>query len=479
MPALRTASRGLLLATSALALVACATKPDLGPAPEMRAGPDFETSRSFEAHAAPWPSDRWWEGYGDSGLAALIDEALAGAPSLAAAEARLRGAMSEAQQAGAARYPTIGGEAAFEATRRDISTDKLSTPTLDAFPNDWSGQFSAGLSLQYQLDFFGRNRAAFAAATSRADAAAAEAAQARLQLSTAVALAYADLIRLSADRAALEDAATLRQESAALVASRVDAGLENDGPAYQATSEFAEARAALIAVDASIARARHQIAALLGKGPDRGLEIAVPAAPTIAARGLPPSIALELVARRPDLVAARRYAEAAAEQIKVARADFYPNVNLIAVGGMQAFPFGSFAGNQLGFAQAGPATTLPIFSGGRIEGAYRGARAAYDEAVALYNQTFADALRDVADAIGDYRALEMELAEKRLSLSAAEGSYRVVRDRYEGGLASYIDTLSIESSLIERRRAVADLEARAIALDIILVRALGGGVIDA
>lgn len=125
--------------------------------------------------------------------------------------------------------------------------------------------------------------------------------------------------------------------------------------------------------------------------------------------------------------------------------------------------------------QAGPAISLPIFSGGRLEGAYRGARAEYDEAVALYDQTLTDALRETADAVADRRALEAQLVETRAAVAASEGAYRLARERYRGGLASYIDTLSVENGLVARRRALTRLEAQAFALDVALVRALGGG----
>jgi NodT family efflux transporter outer membrane factor (OMF) lipoprotein len=274
---------------------------------------------------------------------------------------------------------------------------------------------------------------------------------------------------------ALEEAARLRQESVALVRQRVIAGLENEGQVHQSRAELADVRADLIAVHAAIARTRNQIAALLGKGPDRGLAIAVPQSLTIGAPGLPARVDLDLIGRRPDLVAARLRAEAAAERINVARADFYPNINLTAIVGLQTLGLDRLGDGSLGFAQAGPAISLPIFSGGAIEGAYRGARADYDEAVASYNQSLTTALQEVADAIGDRRSLEAQLIEQGAGLHAAEASYRVARLRYEGGLASYIDTLSVESSLIEQRRAYAELEARAFKLDITLIRALGGG----
>jgi NodT family efflux transporter outer membrane factor (OMF) lipoprotein len=467
--------RIMLICSTAAILAACATPPDLGPAPQLSTPEQYETIQSFAAPDAQWPSDQWWRGYNDPALTALIEEALSNSPTLQIAHARLRGAQAEAQQAGASRRPSVNAETALTNSRQDLTADNLPDLIRNAIPGDWSTTASAGVSLSYQLDFFGRNRAAFAAATTMAEAAEAEAASARLQLSTAIALAYAEFVRLNADRMALEDAARLRQASAVLVRQRVAAGLENEGLAHQATAELANARADLISINGAIARVRNQIAALLGKGPDRGLEIELPRNLTIAAPGLPSRVDLDLIGRRPDLVTARLIAEAAAEKINVARADFYPNVNLTAVIGLQTLGLDRLGDGSVSFAQAGPAVSLPIFNGGRIEGAYRGARADYDEAVANYNQTLANAFRDVADAIGDRQALEAQLIEQGRALRASEESYRIARLRYEGGLASYIDTLSVESSLIQQRRTYAELEARAFSLDITLVRALGGG----
>jgi NodT family efflux transporter outer membrane factor (OMF) lipoprotein len=467
--------RIMLICSTAAILAACATPPDLGPAPQVSTPEHYETIQSFAAPVADWPSDQWWRTYNDPQLTALIEEAMADSPTLQIAAARLRGAQAEAQQASAARLPSVNAETSITNSRQELTADNLPDVIRDAIPSDWSTTASAGVSLSYQLDFFGRNRASFAAATSMAEAAEAEAASARLQLSTAIALAYAEFVRLNADRVALEDAARMRQASAVLVRQRVAAGLENQGQAHQATAELANARADLIAVNGAIARVRNQIAALLGKGPDRGLEIELPRSLTIATPGLPSRVDLDLIGRRPDLVAARLTAEAAAERINVARADFYPNVNLTAIIGLQTLGLDRLGDGSVSFAQAGPAVSLPIFNGGRIQGAYRGARADYDEAVANYNQSLANAFREVADAIGDRQSLEAQLIEQGAALHAAEDSYRIARLRYEGGLASYIDTLSVESSLIQQRRSYAELEARAFSLDITLVRALGGG----
>jgi NodT family efflux transporter outer membrane factor (OMF) lipoprotein len=463
-----------LFCAAAALLSACATPPDLGSAPELASPHQYQSTRSFAAPAAQWPSDRWWEAYGDAELSALIDEALRDGPSLAAALARVRQAQAAAEETGAARYPSLAVQTSLQQTRRDLSGD-----IADALPigssGEWSTQANASLQLSYQLDFFGRNRAALAAATSTARAAEAEAAAARLQLSTAVALAYAQLAQQCADRNALEEAARMRQASAELVRQKVAAGVESQGQLDQATAEFAQVRADLLAARGAIARTRNGLAALLGKGPDRGLDIAEPANLTLTAVGLPDRVDLDLIGRRPDLVAARLNAEAQAHRIDVARADYYPNINLAAVIGLQSFGLDQLGDGSVRFAQAGPAISLPIFSGGRLDGQYRASRAAYDEAVAQYNQSLANALRDVADAISDRRTVQAQLIEQRRAFEAAQSAYRRASIRYRGGLASYIDTLSSENTLIQQERALAQLEAEAFALDITLVRALGGG----
>ena len=322
-------------------------------------------------------------------------------------------------------------------------------------PDDWSTQASAAISLNYQLDFFGRNRASFAAATSRAQAAEAEAAAARLQLSTAVASptpsssATPPTASRSKKPRACASAARCWCANACALASRTKARRTRP------RAELAQARAELIGAYAGIARTRNQLAALLGKGPDRGLAIeaagdAAPALDRPAGR-----VDLDLIGRRPDLVAARLYAEAAAERINVARADFYPNMNIAAVVGLQTLGLGSLGdGSARASRKSAPRSRCRSSTAARIEGAYRGARADYDEAVATYNQSLADALREVADAIGDRRAARS--ATGRAAQRACGRPKRPTaspRLRYEGGLSSYIDTLSVESSLITQQRA--------------------------
>jgi NodT family efflux transporter outer membrane factor (OMF) lipoprotein len=477
----RSLIRALFTTTSLLfagiGLGACA--PDLGPRAILAKPEQFSDARSIAAAADPaaTPIQSWWWDYEDGQLSALIDESLTDNPNLAVAAARLRAAEAAVEATGAALMPGLATQESVRAVREHVALDNLPSEIAGAFPHKWNVRGSLALQLDYQLDFFGRNRAALAAATSAAKAAEMEAAAARLQISTAVALAYAEIVRLETDKAAAAEIVVLREATAGLVHQKVGRGLEGESQSAQTEAQLATARAELAVADAEVVRARHALAALLGKGPDRGLEVKVPQKKLTAAHVLPASASLDLIGRRPDLVAARLRAEAAAKRIDVARRDFYPNINISALAGFQTLGLDRLGGGTLSFGQAGPALTLPIFSGGRLEGAFRAAGADYDAAVAVYNQTLLVALRDVADTVSDRQALQTQLAQTERALSESERSYRLIRARYGNGLATYTDVIIVENALIAARRGVADLQTRAFAIDVALVRALGGGFI--
>lgn len=479
----RPALAALGLAAMTAGLSACA--PDLGAAPLIKAPVAYQTSRSFDVPAAAWPSDQWWKAYGDAQLDALVEEALTGSPSLAQAEARVRRAVAIVGQAEAARLPVITGEGSVQEQRQTLNlgyNDTLSIPGInlgfkDLLPRGWRDTGRVTVNLEYQLDFFGKNRAALAAATSEAEAARADASAARLQIASAVASAYAELSRLYALRDSVESSLKVREQTSVLVGQRMDNGLETRGAFTQAAATVPAARQALAAVDRDIVLAKHRIAALLGKGPDRGLDIARPQAPQLKPLGLPANAGVDLIGRRPDIVAARLRAEAASRRIDAAKADFYPNVNISAFYGVQAVGLGLLTDRDSQVGGVGPAIRLPIFDGGRIEATYRGSRAEYDAAVANYDAALTEALHEVADAVAGQRSLAVQIAEAKAALAGNEEGYRIEKLRYDGGLSPYLAVLIAESGMLDNRRLVAELEAQALALDVALVRALGGGFV--
>ena len=460
------------LASMALATIAaCASVPERAPVAAMHDAATLSARAPLAAPPAPWPRTDWWTAYNDPQLTSLVEEGLARAPSLAEAQARVRVAAAARNGAAAAAGPALDANASALAQKQSYNAG---IPAAFV-PRGYQDFGRATLDFSYEFDFWGRNRAAIAAATSQVEVAAAEAAQARLTLSTSIAAAYADLARFGAERAITEQALQVRTQTVDLVTRRVDNGIDTRGALRQAEAGPPSARAQLAALDEAIAQTRNRMAALLGAGPDRGAAVALPTALALAPFGLPEHLGADLMGRRPDVVAARWRVEAANQRANVAAASFYPNVNLTAFLGVQALGLDSLARAGSDVGSVGPAISLPIFDSGSLGANLQRSDAERDGAIAAYNGALAEALRDVADVTASQRALTVRLAETRTALAADEDAYRITRQRYEGGLAPYQSVLIVEDAVLSQRLVLTDLESRRFALDIALVRALGGG----
>jgi NodT family efflux transporter outer membrane factor (OMF) lipoprotein len=431
---------------------------------------ELGSNKSFNAPVGAWPQDQWWRTYGDAQLDALIGDALRDSPNLAVAQARLRQAGAMTQIAGATRMPELSGSASFNEAKQSYNYLVPRAVT----PLNWNDYGQATLNLSWELDFWGKNRSALAAATSEQLAAQAEVAQTRLILSTSVATAYAELVHLFTVRDTDEAALTLRTKTVELFRQRHAFGLENLANVRQVEARQAAAEAELLSIDERIALLRNGIAALLGAGPDRGLAITRPSVRFAGSTGLPPNLALELLGRRPDIVAARLRTEAAAKRIDQQKAGFYPSVNLQAFLGVQSLGINNLGKSGSDIGSVGPAISLPIFNTERLQGQLRGAHAEYDTAVSTYNATLSNALHEVADAATSRKSLDGELAALRATVTAAAEAHNIVSARYKGELATYLDVLSTEDQLISAQRGLAEIETRAMVLDVALVRALGG-----
>ncbi len=462
--------RPLGLCVLLLALPGCAAVPALGPAPVPAAAASLASTLSLPATDGTVLADAWWRGFGDPALDRLIADGIAGSPDSAAAAARIRSADAQAQQAGAARGPTLGIDGFAGGTKQ---SQNLGIPP--AFVPDGvedSGRITA--NVRFDLDLWGRNRAALAAARGEAAAARVDAAQARLLLTTGIAAAYADLARYHAERDVAVDALRIRNDTARLTAQRVAAGVDTRGSQALADARVPQARADILSLDEAIALTRNRIAALIGAGPDRGLTIGRPQLRTVGI-GLPADAGIALVGRRPDIVAARLRAEAAADRIRVARAAFYPDVSLTALVGLQSLGIGNLIAAGSTYGTGGVAASLPIFDGGSIAGRYRGARAEYDAAVARYDATLVTALRETADALTSRAGAQRRHTELVAALASAQDARRIAVLRYDSGLSNQLAVLSADDTLLGVRRSLADLDAQRLTLEIALIRALGGG----
>lgn len=458
-----------------LLVAGCAQLPGwVGKAPLDASVPAALSGHHAAAHMA-WPEDNWWQRYGDAQLNALIEEALQTAPDMAAAAARVRQAQSLLGVQESASAPQLSANAS-------VTGDKLSynhlTPA-EMTPRGMNDYGRATLDLNWSLDFWGKQRAAIAAAAGELQAREADAAQARLVLASSVASAYADLLRLSANATTLAQSVQVRETTHQLFAERFDNGLENKGSVHSAKARWAAARAEFLQAQEQVALQRHRMATLLGAAPDRGDQIVITTAmqqqPWQQQWGLPENLPANLLGRRPDVVAARLQAQALESRVASKQAEFYPDVNLSAFIGVQALGVDLLGRGGSGIASVGPAISLPIFNGGRLRSQLGVARAQYDEAAAHYRDTLNRALQEVADNAVSQRALQQQLVAMQQAVDAATEAHRVARNRYEGGLANHLEVLSAEDQLLSSVRYLVDVQARALSLDIGLHRALGGG----
>ena len=466
-------SRLALAAGAGLALVmgsngAWAASPD---AAAIRPPESYATSEAFQAPLAAWPSDGWWTELRDPQLDQLMTEGLAEASSIRAAAARFDRAQAVAGSARSRLTPTVEGQAQGGYEKQ---TYNYLMPS-EAVPHGWNDAGRVGLNFAWELDFWGKNRAALQAARLDARAAGAEAASARLAVSTGIAAAYADLASLYAELDTLDEAISVRGRTVEVMARRNAQGLENLSAVERAKASHAAAQSERAAVSEMIGLTKNRIAALMGAGPDRGLAIRRPVIVLTSTLGLPNNIPVGLLGRRADVAAARLRTEAAASRIKQAKAGFYPNVNLVGMIGAQALGLGNLFNSGSDYGAVGPAISLPIFNGGRLKAEHRGAEADYAAAVANYDGTLTQALREVADATTSVRALDARLNRALAAEAHAEAAWKVATQRYAGGLATYLDVLTAEDALVASRRSVAQLQSRAFTLNVALVRALGGG----
>ena len=464
----------MALAVAASVLFAgCASMEGVTPQATPRHPDALATQRTLagtRVSSAAWPESAWWKAFHDAQLDALMDEALAGSPTLGIAAARTRKALAAAGVSKAALLPQVDGVAA--STRQRFSENGLVPPPLGGTTQTFN---QLQLTLSWELDFWGKNRAAYEAALGDARAAEVDASAARLALTAAIAQAYVQLQRAYLLLDVAETTLAEREQIYSLTRDRNVAGIDSRLELKQAESALPAARERIAELNERIALTRNQIAALLGAGPDRGLAIARPSASALTTISLPSAVPAELLGRRPDVIADRWRVEAVSKAIASAKAEFYPNVNLSALVGLQSLGGANLLTAASRVLGVGPALTLPIFEGGRLRANLAGTDADYDIAVERYNQTLADAMRDVVDQLASYRSLDEQRAQQREALADAREAYDLALLRYREGIGNYLQVLSAEQPLLVQQSLDADLHARGLELAINLARALGGG----
>jgi len=447
--------RTAILAVCCLALAACAVGPDYErPALDL---PDAYAS-DIGAADAPGPTP-WWNGFGDARLDRLAERALAENREIGEALARLDEASAFVDAARSDLYPALDGQVAATASEQfDGETDGAAA--------------DASALIGFTADLFGGRRRAVEAAARAAEARAAALEDARRLTVAGVALQYVELSRAGARLALLDTSLDLQQQTLEIVRRRFEAGLSARLDVRRAEADLARTRAQRGSLAVAASDARNALAVLVGGARPDEIEAAEAVPPFEGA--LHAGAPAELLRRRPDVRAAEADLAGATAAIGVETADLYPSLRLP---GRITANLGSSSGiAQSGVAQVSAILDIPVLDAGRRRAEVAAARASARAALRRYEQTVLEALGEVERSLVAIEALRTRRDDLGEAVTASEQAFDQLSALYREGLATFIDILDAQRTLIDSREAYVNNEAELARAVIALYAALGAPV---
>jgi NodT family efflux transporter outer membrane factor (OMF) lipoprotein len=474
-----TPPRALTVASLALLLAACADMSHVVPtqarkleASQLKAGAAISAAAAEGADAqVAWPTEAWWQSLNDPQLDQLLQAALADNPSLKVSQARVRQAQALAGLAEAATKPRVDASAVSD---RELYSAHSTVPPPLAGNYAWRN--SATVTGSYDLDLWGRNRDALAAALDDTHLAAAESQMVKLSLESAIVHSYIQLAHAYANHDAVAASLHQRQQILELTRRRRQAGLASDIDVTTIETTLPAGRREQEQAAESVALLRNQLAALIGRGPGDGDTIARPVLTLNQPIALPSALPAELVGRRPDIAAQRWRVEAAAKRIDVAKADFYPNINIVAFAGLQSLGFSRFLSSGSQVRGVSPAISLPIFEGGRLRSQLGAQNAVYDVAVEQYNATLVQALSEVANAVTQRRSVDEQEQLAEEALASASKAYTLADRAFRAGVTDSLTVLQARLILLAEEQQMVLVQTRRLDSYAAMMTALGGGI---
>jgi multidrug efflux system outer membrane protein len=427
-----------------------------------------------------WPEAQWWSAYGDPQLTALIQQALSTGPSLEVAAAHIGSAESGVQRSAA----DLGADVSAYATanrQRYSGTGLFPAPIGGAYFSEQTLRLDA----RYNFDWWGRNRAQIAAAVGEVNAGRAAYAQAEQVLAAAIAQGYFRLQGGWARQANLDLMIAAQWQLVQDQARRVNRGLATADELRAAESEASLLNKQRAQVAAEVRREREGLRALVGSdnaqqvsATDQLLASLKPQALASARDGhasLPAHLGMELLARRPDLQAARWRVEASLSKIEAAKAAFYPDINLAGSVGLDTIKLENLLQGASRTLFIGPSVTLPLFDSKRLNAQMDSARSERNELIADYNQAVVQAVRDVAQDGVVLQGLEQQLAQQDAANTLAAAQLHSAQARRDHGLGDQASVLNAQLALLQQQDAALSLRQLQLLAEVALVNSLGGG----
>ena len=411
----------------------------------------------------------WWTIFQDPQLDALEVQVNVSNQNLKAAEAQYQQARAVLRYSRANYYPTV--TAGPSATRTKTSGHR--PPPSSIFDGITYNDFVLPIDVSYQVDVWGQVRRTVESYREQAQASAADLATVNLSMHADLAIDYFLARSLDAEEQLLNSTVTEYEQALELIQSRYAGGIASELEVQQAATQLETTRAE--AVDVGVARAQyeHAVAVLMGKPP---ADFSLPPLPlTTPPPPIPVSVPSQLLERRPDIAAAERRVASANAQIGVAKAAYYPLVNLGASGGFESSVITTLLQGPSGLWSVGLSATETIFDAGRRRAASDEAIAVYDQTVANYRETVLTGFQQVEDNVAALRILEHEAQIQEKAVVAAQKYLELAITRYKGGVTSYLEVTTAQSAALSDEVTAVNILGRRMVDAVTLVQALGGG----
>lgn len=441
-----------------------------------------------------WPNETWWDFFSDPQLTSLIEEGLQNSPNLKKIEARVRESLNIATQIKSKLFPHLrfdgsdnyqhlsksGFERAFAFHAPPLGQTPPALQDVDfaIFAKPVPAVLNTidlGFGLNWELDFFGKNRLRLAAALGDVKAREAEAKQARLVLSSEIAQTYFSLQTHWAILEIHRELVTLKKREDSLANQRADIGLDTKLTSIAAKIDLSIAAELVYRLEETVALDQHRLYVLMGQAPDvnrsfkRAFHIFKSPFP------LPREISSNLLARRPDLMAAIWRVEQAAAQVGVAKREFYPEVNLSGLLGLRSVLPDQFFNVSNAVTSLLPSFTLPIFEAGKLRANLKEKMAHYDETLQSYHEVLLHALQEIADLLTQFSSVAKQVGAQKTAWEGALAREVLERSKFEVGLSNAISLLDLEWAALNEKSTYLTFQSNQILFAIKLMQALGGG----
>lgn len=453
-------------------LAGCAVGPNYNrPAAPAPAPDAYKTPAPFR-EAAPkdsLPKGPWWEVFNDAELNAYEKQLLAANQSLFAAKDRLEEARALARVTSAGFFPQANVDPSY--TRQRYAGDRPEVVTL-GHPLTQS-TYTIPFFVNYEPDLFGKIRRSMQASNATLQASAAEMYNVQLVLSAELAADYFSLRELDAETQVVQDSVEIQQRGLQLVVSRHDGGVASGLDVAQQQTVLDSTVAQLYLVKQQRDQYEHAIAVLTGN-PAATFNVPVRSL-TEGPVAVPLGVPSDLLERRPDIAAAERQMAYQNAEIGVAKSAFYPQLTISGGGGFQSTDITNLISTPNAIWSLGGDLLQPVLNGGRNRANLAYARHSYDEAVANYRESVLEAFQQVEDGLTGLTELSHASTTQNAAVTDAQKALQIANNRYVGGVTSYLDVITAQSTLLTNQRLATQLMGQQMVTEVYLVKALGGG----